>query len=143
MTTSVCRSAVHRNASFAFALASNHSKITDAEWITNSISLLMFLLAFVGNAAALMVMFASRGPIRLTNNRYLANLAVADLLRTCFIPFTIIARMKRNFIFGKIICRILPVVQGEPCVSSVSVASVAGAVVESSVTMPCVITNRI
>jgi hypothetical protein len=27
-------------------------------------------------------------------------------------PFTIIARMKRNFMFGKMICKILPIVQG-------------------------------
>lgn len=58
-------------------------------------------------------MFTSRGPVRLTNNRYLANLACADLLRTCCIPFTITARMKRNFVFGKLICKILPIVQGK------------------------------
>jgi len=73
----------------------------------------MFTLALLGNTAALVVMFGSRGPIRLTSNKYLVNLACADLLRACFMPFTIIARMNRNFMFGPIICKILPVVQGK------------------------------
>ncbi len=106
METKLCRTFVFRNSS------SNHSNISDAEWITNGVSLIIFILAFIGNTAALIVMFGSRGPIRLTNNKYLANLACADLLRACFMPFTIIARMKRNFMFGKMICKILPIVQG-------------------------------
>lgn len=124
MSTGICRSVSFRNStpslssssspsSSSLATPSNQTNISDAEWITHSISLIMFLTAFVGNTAALIVMFASRGPIRLTNNKYLANLACADLLRACFIPFTIIARMKRNFIFGGVICKILPIVQGE------------------------------
>ena len=72
---------------------------------------MIFVLAVLGNSAALIVMFGSRGPIRLTNNKYLVNLACADLLRASFMPFTIIARMKRNFMFGPVICKILPIVQ--------------------------------
>ena len=102
---------INRNVSLS--LPSNSSTISDAEWVINGITIIIFLLAFLGNTAALIVMFGSRGPIRLTNNRYLMNLACADLLRACFMPFTIIARMKRNFIFGRIICQILPIVQGE------------------------------
>ena len=112
MTIGICRSLSNRNVSFLLQSASNQSVISDAEWVVNGISLMIFLLALLGNTAALLVMFASRGPIRLTNNKYLANLACADLLRACFIPFTVIARMKRNFIFGRLICKILPVVQG-------------------------------
>jgi hypothetical protein len=114
-----CRSFINRNSSnissstFISTLNStNLSNKTDEEWILNSISLIIFALALLGNTAALVVMFGSRGPIRLTNNKYLVNLACADLLRACFMPFTIIARMKRNFMFGPIICKILPVVQG-------------------------------
>ncbi|CAF4461627.1 unnamed protein product, partial [Rotaria magnacalcarata] len=110
MATQLCRTFIYRNSSI-LSSPSNHSHISDAEWITNSISLIIFVLAFIGNTAALIVMFGSRGPIRLTNSRYLANLACADLLRACFMPFTIIARMKRNFMFGKMICKILPIVQ--------------------------------
>ena len=102
---------INRNVSLS--LPSNSSTISDVEWVINGITIIIFLLAFLGNTAALIVMFGSRGPIRLTNNRYLMNLACADLLRACFMPFTIIARMKRNFIFGRIICQILPIVQGE------------------------------
>lgn len=114
MSLAVCRSVILRNSSSPISStpATNQTKISDVEWITNGISFMMFLLAFIGNTAALIVMFASRGPIRLTNNKYLANLACADLLRSIFIPFTIIARAKRNFIFGRIICKILPIVQG-------------------------------
>ncbi|CAF2765135.1 unnamed protein product [Rotaria sp. Silwood2] len=103
MATKYCGTFIHRNSSI-LSSHSNHSHISDAEWITNSISLIIFVFAFIGNTAALIVMFGSRGPIRLTNNKYLANLACADLLRACFMPFTIIARMKRNFMFGKMIC---------------------------------------
>lgn len=111
METKLCRVFIQRNFSIQSA-PSNHSQITDIEWITNAISLIIFIFSFLGNTAALIVMFGSRGPIRLTNNKYLANLACADLLRACFMPFTIIARMKRNFMFGKMICKILPIVQG-------------------------------
>jgi hypothetical protein len=112
MATKSCQF-THRNSSTSsFSSSSNHSSISDAEWIIISVSLIIFVFAFIGNTAALIVMFGSRGPIRLTNNKYLANLACADLLRACFMPFTIITRMKRNFMFGKMICRILPIVQG-------------------------------
>ena len=72
----------------------------------------MFVVALLGNTIALFVMLTPRRSLRLTNQTYLINLAVADLLRTCFIPFTIIARIKRNFIFGELMCKILPVAQG-------------------------------
>ena len=85
----------------------------DGELLINILSSIIFLLSFIGNLAALVVMFGSRGPIRLTNNKYLVNLACADLFRACFMPFTIIARLKRNFIFGPLICKILPIVQGK------------------------------
>jgi hypothetical protein len=119
MFISSCRSFTNRNSTHLFSTAtvsslnSSHiSNISDGEWVINSISLIIFVLALLGNTAALLVMFGSRGPIRLTNNKYLVNLACADLLRACFMPFTIIARMKRNFMFGPIICKILPIVQG-------------------------------
>lgn len=100
------------NSSIFSSNSSRSSNISDGEWIINSISLIIFVLAVLGNTAALFVMFGSRGPIRLTNNKYLVNLACADLLRACFMPFTIIARVKRNFVFGPLICKILPIVQG-------------------------------
>ena len=116
-----CRSFQNRNPTNLSTILSIPSNISrtipsstpiDGEWIINSISLIIFVLALLGNMAALMVMFGSRGPIRLTNNKYLVNLACADLLRACFMPFTILARMKRNFMFGPIICKVLPIVQG-------------------------------
>lgn len=111
MSTDVCRSVMMRNATLSHL--SNHSSITNIQLVINGISLIIFAMAFVGNIAALVVIFTPRGRTRLTNNTYLANLALADLLRTCFIPFTITARMKRNFIFGRSLCKILPIVQGK------------------------------
>jgi hypothetical protein len=110
MAAGLLQSIVSRN--FSPSSSSNNSSISDAEWVTNSVSLIIFTVAFIGNTAALVVMFGSRGPIRLTNNKYLANLACADLLRACSMPWTIVARMRRNFMFGRIICKILPIVQG-------------------------------
>ncbi len=116
MLISSCRILPNQNSSNNLSITSfnstNLSNKSDGEWILNSISLIIFILALLGNTAALVVMFGSRGSIRLTNNKYLVNLACADLLRACFMPFTIIARMKRNFMFGAIICKILPIVQG-------------------------------
>ncbi|CAF1191253.1 unnamed protein product [Adineta steineri] len=116
MFISSCRIYTNRNFSQILPNATvaslQSSNISDGEWIINSISLLIFILSSLGNTAALVVMFGSRGPIRLTNNKYLVNLACADLLRACFMPFTIIARVKRNFMFGPIICKVLPIVQG-------------------------------
>jgi hypothetical protein len=113
MFISLCRVSTNRNSSNIISInLTNISNKSDGEWILNSISLLICILALLGNTAALVVMFGSRGPIRLTNNKYLVNLACADLLRACFMPFTIIARMKRNFMFGPIICKILPIIQG-------------------------------
>ncbi|CAF4988903.1 unnamed protein product [Rotaria sp. Silwood1] len=119
MFISSCRTSAHRNSSYLLSNltisslnSSRSSNISDGEWIINSISLIIFVLAVLGNTAALFVMFGSRGPVKLTNNKYLVNLACADLLRACFMPFTIIARVKRNFVFGPLICKILPIVQG-------------------------------
>ncbi|CAF3100768.1 unnamed protein product, partial [Rotaria sp. Silwood2] len=118
MFISSCRTLTQRNSSYLLLNlsisslnSSRSSNISDGEWIINSISLIIFVLAVLGNTAALFVMFGSRGPIKLTNNKYLVNLACADLLRACFMPFTIIARVKRNFVFGPLICKILPIVQ--------------------------------
>lgn len=108
-----CRVSINRNSTALLPLNGTiSSNKSDGEWVLNSISVVIFIFALLGNAAALVVMFGSRGPIRLTNNKYLVNLACADLLRACFMPFTIIARMKRNFMFGPIICQVLPIVQG-------------------------------
>ncbi|CAF1068907.1 unnamed protein product [Rotaria sordida] len=119
MFVSSCRAFTQRNSSYILlnisissSNSSRSSHISDGEWIINSISLIIFVLAVLGNTAALFVMFGSRGPIKLTNNKYLVNLACADLLRACFMPFTIIARVKRNFVFGPLICKILPIIQG-------------------------------
>lgn len=110
MPNGICRSVLERN--FSSSFISNHSAISQVEWTTNTLSLFICFVAFISNTTALVVMFHFRSRAKLTHNKYLVNLAVADLLRTCFIPFTIIARMKRNFIFGITICQLLPVVQG-------------------------------
>ena len=110
MPNGICQSVLGRN--FSSSSISNHSAISQIEWMTNILSLFICFAGCVSNITALVVMFHFRGRAKLTHNKYLVNLAVADLLRTCFIPFTIIARMKRNFIFGKTICQLLPVIQG-------------------------------
>ncbi|CAF0844545.1 unnamed protein product [Didymodactylos carnosus] len=91
---------------------------SDSKWlgrITNVLSLLIFILAVLGNFFALLVMFGNRKPIRSTTNLFLVNLACSDLLRSLFMPFTIVARMQRDWYFkhGEILCKIIPVVQGK------------------------------
>ena len=115
MSVGICLSLNWRNLSstnFSAQSTSLTTTIGFAEWFINSVSFLTFFIAFVGNVAALFVMLTPPGPLRLTKSRYLVNLAVADLLRTCFIPFTIVSRIKRDFMFGRFICKVLPIVQG-------------------------------
>lgn len=112
MSHPICRSSLMRNLSSS--PPTNYSMIVYyMTWITNGLSLLIFTIALLGNLAALMVMLTPRHTLRITNQTYLINLAFADLLRTCCIPFTIIPRMKRSFIFGESMCRLLPVLQGK------------------------------
>ncbi len=82
-------------------------------WITIFLYTIIFLLAIIGNLLVILTLVQSRR-MRTITNLFLLNLAVSDLLLGIFcMPFTLIGKILRNFIFGEIMCRLLPYLQGE------------------------------
>jgi cholecystokinin A receptor len=52
--------------------------------------------------------------MRTITNLFLLNLAVSDLLLGVLcIPFTLIGTLLRHFVFGEVMCKLLPFLQGE------------------------------
>lgn len=88
------------------------------ELIADSLPLIIgyiaiFLLGLVGNLLVILTLGFNRS-MRTAINVYFLNLAVSDLLLGLFcMPFTLIGVIHRSFIFGEIMCRIIPYSQGK------------------------------
>ncbi|XP_065159146.1 cholecystokinin receptor-like [Atheta coriaria] len=79
---------------------------------------IIFMLSMVGNTMVLFTLFQNKR-MRTVTNVYLVNLAISDLLLGVLcMPFTLIGQVLRNFIFGAIMCKLIPYAQAV----SVSVA---------------------
>ncbi|XP_022244426.1 cholecystokinin receptor type A-like [Limulus polyphemus] len=73
--------------------------------------LLIFILAVLGNALVI-VTLAQNKMMRTVTNVFLMNLAISDLLLGVFcMPFTLVGSLLRNFIFGDVMCRLIPYLQ--------------------------------
>lgn len=82
-------------------------------WITIVLYSIIFLLAVIGNLLVILTLIQSRR-MRTITNVFLLNLAISDLLLGIFcMPFTLIGMLLRDFIFGEIMCKLLPYLQGE------------------------------
>lgn len=82
-------------------------------WITIFLYTIIFFLAVIGNLLVILTLIQSRR-MRTITNLFLLNLAVSDLLLAAFcMPFTLIGKILRDFIFGEVMCRLLPYLQGE------------------------------
>lgn len=93
------------------------TKLVIIEW--NSIKWLLimysiiFLLATVGNSLVILTLVQNKR-MRTITNVYLLNLAISDLFLGVFcMPFTLVGMILRNFMFGEIMCKLLPYLQGE------------------------------
>lgn len=73
---------------------------------------LIFLLAVIGNSLVIMTLVQNKR-MRTVTNLFLLNLAVSDLLLGIFcMPITLVGMLLRDFIFGEIMCKLLPYLQG-------------------------------
>ncbi|XP_058443700.1 5-hydroxytryptamine receptor 2A-like [Malaya genurostris] len=78
----------------------------------------IFLLSVIGNLLVIFTL-AQNKRMRTVTNVYLLNLAISDLLLGVFcMPFTLVGQVLRKFIFGGIMCKLIPYFQAV----SVSVA---------------------
>lgn len=74
----------------------------------------ILLLAIVGNALVIMTLVQNRR-MRTITNVFLLNLAFSDiLLGVLCMPFTLVGTLLRDFVFGEIMCKFLPYLQGKP-----------------------------
>lgn len=85
--------------------------IDSGTWIIVLYSVI-FLLAVIGNLLVILTLIQSRR-MRTITNLFLLNLAVSDLFLGVFcMPFTLVGMLLRDFIFGEIMCKLLPYLQG-------------------------------
>lgn len=72
----------------------------------------ILLLAIVGNTLVILTLVQNRR-MRTITNVFLLNLAISDiLLGVLCMPFTLIGTLLRDFIFGELMCKLLPYLQG-------------------------------
>lgn len=73
----------------------------------------IFLLAVIGNSLVILTLVQNKR-MRTITNVFLLNLAVSDLLLGVLcMPFTLIGALLRDFVFGEIMCKFLPYLQGK------------------------------
>lgn len=72
----------------------------------------ILLLAVIGNSLVILTLVQNRR-MRTITNVFLLNLAVSDiLLGVLCMPFTLVGMLLRDFVFGEIMCKFLPYLQG-------------------------------
>lgn len=102
------------NLSFNISTAVNHSF---QSWVTTASRIIplysvIFLLAVIGNSLVILTLVQNKR-MRTITNLFLLNLAVSDLFLGVFcMPFTLVGMLLRDFIFGEMMCKLLPYLQG-------------------------------
>lgn len=72
----------------------------------------IFLLAVLGNCLVILTLVVHQS-MRTITNLFLLNLAVSDLLLGVLcMPFTLVGAILRDFVFGDIMCKLVPYLQG-------------------------------
>lgn len=73
----------------------------------------IFLLAVAGNSLVILTLVHNQR-MRTITNVFLLNLAVSDLLLGVLcMPFTLVGTLLRDFVFGEVMCKCLPYLQGK------------------------------
>lgn len=102
------------NLSCNMSMAVNHSF---QSWVTTASRIIplysvIFLLAVIGNSLVILTLVQNKR-MRTITNLFLLNLAVSDLFLGVFcMPFTLVGMLLRDFIFGELMCKLLPYLQG-------------------------------
>uniref|UniRef100_T1IJT3 Gastrin/cholecystokinin type B receptor n=1 Tax=Strigamia maritima TaxID=126957 RepID=T1IJT3_STRMM len=72
---------------------------------------IIFVLSVLGNVLVIVTLVQNRR-MRTVTNAFLLNLAVSDLFLAIFcIPVTLVGSLLRQFIFGEVMCKIIPYLQ--------------------------------
>jgi cholecystokinin A receptor len=101
------------NYSFNTSINLNHTQ----SWIQTASRIIplysvIFLLAVIGNSLVILTLVQNKR-MRTITNLFLLNLAVSDLFLGVFcMPFTLVGMLLRDFIFGQLMCKLLPYLQG-------------------------------
>ncbi|XP_076346958.1 cholecystokinin receptor-like [Tachypleus tridentatus] len=73
--------------------------------------IVIFTAAILGNVLVIVTLTQNKR-MRTVTNTFLLNLAISDLLLGVFcMPFTLVGSLLRNFIFGEVMCRLIPYLQ--------------------------------
>lgn len=73
----------------------------------------IFFLAVIGNSLVILTLVQNKR-MRTITNLFLLNLAVSDLFLGVFcMPFTLVGAVLRDFVFGEVMCKLLPYLQGK------------------------------
>lgn len=73
----------------------------------------ILMLAVIGNFLVIITLVQNRR-MRTITNVFLLNLAVSDiLLGVLCMPFTLIGALLRDFVFGEVMCKVVPYLQGK------------------------------
>lgn len=74
---------------------------------------IIFFLAVIGNSLVILTLVQNKR-MRTITNVFLLNLAISDLfVGVLCMPFTLVGMLKRDFVFGEFMCKILPFLQGK------------------------------
>ncbi|KAI5091647.1 urotensin-2 receptor-like [Silurus meridionalis] len=106
MGTHLNNSDVFVNASLSFSETLESSQDSLIMFLLGSVLITMFLVGIAGNVYTLVIMNIA---IRVTGTMYIyiVNLALADLLYLCTIPFVVCTYFVKDWYFGDIGCRVL------------------------------------
>lgn len=105
------------SSSFSPSAANNSSSSSSAGHYQIPLYTIIFLLAVIGNSLVILTLVQNKR-MRTITNLFLLNLSVSDLFLGVFcMPFTLIGTLLRDFVFGEIMCKFLPYLQGNYFIS--------------------------